>query len=295
MGRRAEPPSRANPSTHSRPAARSTPSAHFDPRLVPDRERPGCWYVRVGDTDQSYIDPSDPTWLEFDYVQRVADLIDFLAEPGRRLRVVHIGGGGLTLPRYVAATRPTSAQLVFEPDASLTEAVRAVAPLPRLSGVKVRARPGREGLAELAAASADLVVVDAFSGSQTPAELTSRQWFADVARVAGPTGHLSLNLTGQAPFQHARRVVAGVMAGFGAAALAVEPSTLKGRRFGNLVVSAGPALPLDQLARRAARSPWPYRLLSGTELSGWLAGAQPFDDADAEPSPAPPPGLTRFR
>jgi spermidine synthase len=263
--------------------------------LVPDRERPGAWYVRVGGADQSYIDPRDPTWLEFDYVQRVADLIDLLAEPGRRLRVVHVGGGGLTLPRYVAATRPTSAQLVFEPDASLTEAVRAVAPLPRQSGVKVRAQPGRAGLAELADASADLVVVDAFSGAQVPAELTSRQWFADVARVLGPTGHLSLNLTGQAPFQHSRRVVAGVVASLGPTALAVESSTLKGRRFGNLVVSAGPALPLDQLARRAARTPWPYRLLSGPELTGWLAGAQPFDDAEAEPSPAPPPGLIRFR
>jgi spermidine synthase len=251
--------------------------------------------VRVDGTDQSYVDPADPTWLEFDYVQRVADLIDLSAEPGVRLRVVHVGGAGLTLPRYVAATRPTSAQIVFEPDVGLTAAVRAVVPLPRQSGVKVRAQAGREGLAGLAAASADLVVVDAFSGARVPAELTSRQWFAEVARVIGPTGYLAMNLTAQAPFEHARRVVAGIVTSVGPTALAIESSTLKGRRFGNLVVSAGPALPLDGLARRAARSPWPYRLLSGPELTAWLAGAQPFDDAEAEPSPAPPPSLIRFR
>ena len=96
-------------------------------------------------------------------VQRLADLIDCAAPAGERLRVVHIGGAGLTLPRYVAATRPQSAQVVFEPDVELTDFVRTHLPLPARSGIKVRAADGRSGLAALRDAYADIVVVDAFA------------------------------------------------------------------------------------------------------------------------------------
>jgi hypothetical protein len=270
-----------------------------DPRLVPDRDRPGSWIVRISETDQSYVDPSDPTWLEFDYVQRIAAVIDQLGPPGQRLRVVHVGGGGLTLPRYVAATRPTSAQLVFEPDATLTAAVRQVAPLPRRSGVKVRPLDGRAGLAALPDGHADLVIVDAFAGPSVPAELAAAEWFADVARVVGPAGTLVMNLTDHGALAWSRRVVAGVAEAFlgrgGRLTLAVESSTLKGRRFGNLIVAAGPALDVAGLARRAAGAPFPYRLLAGPELARWLGGARPFTDADARPSPPPPDGPTTFR
>ena len=79
--------------------------------LVPDREVRGAFFVRVGGTDQSFVDPADPTRLEFDYAQRMADVIDTIAPAGERIRVVHVGGAGMSLPRYVAATRPRSAQI----------------------------------------------------------------------------------------------------------------------------------------------------------------------------------------
>ncbi|MDR1449653.1 MAG: fused MFS/spermidine synthase [Propionibacteriaceae bacterium] len=261
-----------------------------DPRLVPDRERPGAWYVRVGGADQSYVDPGDPTYLEFDYIQQLAVVADCLAAPGERLRAVHVGGGGLTLPRYIAATRPTSAQIVFEPDASLTAAVRAVAPLPKRSGVKVRPCDGRRGLAALSADYADLVVIDAFAGAQTPPELATRECFGEVARVLAADGVVAMNLTDLAPFAYGRRVVAGIAERFRAACLAVESSTLKGRRFGNLVVAAGGRVDPVRWARRAAGAPFPYRLLTGPELVRWLGGAVPWTDADAASSPLPPTG-----
>ena len=80
--------------------------------LIADRTRPRGWLLRVGDTDQSYVDLDDPAHLEFDYVQRIADVLDALAPPGARLRTVHVGGGAFTLPRYLTATRPGSAQVV---------------------------------------------------------------------------------------------------------------------------------------------------------------------------------------
>ena len=267
-----------------------------DPRLVPDPDHAGAWFVRVDGTDQSWIDPDDPTRLEFDYQQRIADIIDAAADAGERLRIIHLGGAGMGLARYTAATRPTSPQIVCEPDASLTEAVREVAPLPKRSGIKVRAVDARSGVAEMPADYADLVILDAFSGAQVPAELVTREFFDEVRRILRPGGIIVANTTDQSPFRHARRVAA-TLAQFGQILVSAEPATLRGRRFGNIIVTmrVGAALPVDDLARAAARSVFPYRLLHGTHVQRWYAGARPFTDADTEPSPPPPNGPLTFR
>ncbi len=83
--------------------------------------------------------------------------------------MVHVGGGALTLPRYVAASRPRSSQIVFEPDAELTAFVRRHLPLPRRSGIRVRPVDGRAGMASLPDGRVDVIIVDAFVGCPGPA------------------------------------------------------------------------------------------------------------------------------
>ena len=262
--------------------------------LVSDRDLSGAFLVRVDGADQSFVDPADPTRLEFDYMQRIGDVIDTMRPPGERIRVVHVGGAGMTLARYVAATRPTSAQIVLEPDAELTAQVRAQVPLPRRSGIKVRPVDGRAGLAAMPDDYADLVIVDAFAGARVPAELTTAEWRGEVARVLVPGGSLSLNITDRVPFWYAKRVTAGIADRFQPVVCAVEPATLKGHRFGNLVVSAGGGIDHPRLERRAHQAVFPYRLMGGLHLARWVGHAPAFTDDDAEPSPAPPGGPTTF-
>ena len=50
--------------------------------LVPDLAYQRAFTLRVGRTDQSYVDLDDPLRLEFDYVQRLVDVLDSVAEPG---------------------------------------------------------------------------------------------------------------------------------------------------------------------------------------------------------------------
>lgn len=260
--------------------------------LVPDASYPSAYTLRIGRTDQSYVDLDDPLRLEFDYVQRLADALDLVAPPGERIRIVHVGGALMTLPRYVAATRPHSAQIVLEPDAELTEFVRRHAPLPRQSGIKVRAIAGREGIAAIRDDYADVVIVDAFAGSRVPPELTTTEFFADVRRVLDD-GVLMLNITDKG-LDYARRVGAAAAKTFDHVTLSTEPSTLKGRRFGNIVVlAADHELPVDELAARSSRSAYPYRVLTGERLQQLIGGAAPFTDADNSPSPEPP--FTHFR
>ncbi len=263
--------------------------------LIPDRAYANAFTLRVGRTDQSYVDLDDPLRLEFDYVQRIADVLDSLAPQGERLRVVHIGGAAMTVPRYVASTRPQSAQVVFEPDAELTEFVRTHLPLPRRSGIKVREADGRSGVAELRDGFAEVLVLDAFVGARVPAELTSVEFWAETRRVLTPGGALLVNVTDRGPFGYARRVLAGLAATYSHLAFCAEPATLKGRRFGNVIlVAANAPLPVEELAQRAGSSPYPYRVLHGGRVAQLLAHATPFTDADREASPPPPGGLTFF-
>lgn len=263
--------------------------------LVPDRDVPGAFVVLSGATEQSWVDPDDPTRLEFDYVQRIADALDCHAPEGERLRVVHIGGAGMTLARYVAHTRPRSAQIVLEPDAELTTEVRERLPLGRHSGIKVRAVDGLNGIAAMPADYADVIILDAFVGGRVPSELTTTSFLADVARVLTDTGTLMINITDRAPFDYGRRVLAGVATQWPHLLVSSEPATLKGRRFGNVVIlaSAHP-LPVEALRRRAAGSMFPYRLLVGDPVQKWLRGTIPFTTDDPGTSPAPSGGLTHF-
>jgi spermidine synthase len=257
--------------------------------LIRDPGRRSAYTLRIGSTDQSYVDLDDPTNLEFDYVQRIADLVDLLAPPGERLRIVHVGGAAMTIPRYVAATRPRSAQVVLEPDAALTEWVRAWLPLPRQSGIKVRAVDGRLGVERLPDGYADIVIIDAFLGAKVPSDLTTSEFFVDVARVLAPRGVAVINLTDRGPFDYGRRVAAGLLTAFEHLVWSAEPATLKGRRFGNVIMAGSAArLPAAAFAQRAGSGPFPYRVLHGTPLTQLVAGARAFAGADVSPSPDPP-------
>jgi spermidine synthase len=278
--------------------------------LIRDADRPAAWMLLVDGTPQSHVDLEDPEYLEFEYMRRLGHLIDLAAPAGEPLRVLHLGAGGLTLARYVTATRPGSSQLAVEADAALAELVRRHLPLhqrsraaggngpggSRAGRVRVRIGDARAVLEQLPAASFDVVVADVFSGARTPAHLTSQEFVAAVARTLAPAGLYAVNVGDGPPLAHARARVATVREVFPHACLAADAAVLRGRRFGNLVVAGSwQELPVDGLSRRVASDPFPGRLVHGSELDRFAAGARPITDDVAEPSPAPPPDVFAAR
>lgn len=255
--------------------------------IVPT-ERHSALVLRLDGQAQSYVDLDDPTFLAFDYVRRLGDVLDGFAEPGLPVRIVHVGGAGLTLPRYVAATRPRSAQVVLEPDEALTAMVRAELPLPPRSGIKVRPQDGRTGVAGLRTHSVDLVLVDAFADGRVPGDLVTAEFFADTGRVLAPGGLLLLNLSDRAPFTWTRRVLAGVLTTFGAASVHVEVATRRGRRAGNVLVVAGEdAAVVDRVTAHLRTRPSDFEVVAGAQVGATFGGGRPFIDSDTEPSPRP--------
>jgi spermidine synthase len=260
--------------------------------VVADRDRGEAYTLVLDGAAQSYVDLADPTYLGFEYVRRLGHLVDLVAPAGRALDVVHLGGGGLTLPRYVAATRAGSRQRVVELDGALVELVRRELPLRRDCRPRVRIGDARAVLAERPDGSADLLVVDVYGGSRIPAHLTTVEFVAEAARVLRPGGTYLANVADGAGLAFARGQVATVRTGFGRVLLAADAAVLKGRRFGNLVLAAGDReLPVAELTRLVVGDAFPGRVLAGDALDGFVGGAAPVTDATARVSPQPPAGL----
>jgi len=260
-------------------------------RLLPDVDRPGGFLLTVGGTPQSFVDLTEPDYLEFEYVRRLGHLIDLAFPEGAALDAAHLGGGALTLPRYVAHTRPGSRQLAVELDAPLIDFVREHLPWDRRWRLRVRAADAREALATLHEASWDLVISDVFAGARTPRQVTTVEYVRLAARALRPGGVYAVNVADGAPLTFARAQAATVSAEFEHVCVIAEASVLRGRRFGNLVLFASSApLPLAALSRRVAGDPFPARVIDGPDLVAWCAGAVAVTDESAVDSPIPPPG-----
>jgi spermidine synthase len=275
--------------------------------LLNDAERPEAWTLLIDGILQSEVDLGDPRHLEIEYMRRLGHLADLAGPAGVPLRVLHLGGGGLTLARYVAATRPGSRQLAVESNATVAALVSQRLPLtrpgrtrpartppgrprPRTGEIGVLVADARAALEQLPADSFDVLVVDVFAGAQTPAHLTSVEFTVAGARVLAPSGIYAVNVGDGPPLAHARGRVAAVRSVFAHVCVLAEPPVLRGRRFGNLVVVASDReLPVGGLIRRIAADPFPARLVEGAALDRFVAGCAPIVDAHAEPSPAMPP------
>ncbi len=265
--------------------------------LEEDRWYPGSYRLIVDGTPQSHVHPEQPTELYFEYVRRIGHVIDQLRPAGEAITAVHFGAGAFTLPRYIEATRPGSRQQVIELERDLVDFVREHLPLPKEASIRIRYGDAREvagRLPEGLRGSADLVVVDIFSGARTPSHVTSVEFYSEVVGLLKPDGVVAVNVADGPGMSFARGQAATLEYALPHVAVLAEAQVLKGRRYGNFVLIGSPTeLPLEWIPRLLAAGPHPSRVVHGRELKDWIAGAPIVTDATAVPSP--PPGRTIFQ
>src|SRR3954454_7371917 len=162
--------------------------------LVPDDDARRGWTLVVNGVPSSHVDLDDPTRLDFEYVRWIIGVLDAVAPDGDPLRVVHLGGAGCTVARYVAATRPRSRQVVLEIDAGVLNVTRRAFGLRSSPALRLVVADGRAGLADLREAGYEVVVRDAFAGASVPTHLTTAEFLTDVRRVLAPGGLYLANL-----------------------------------------------------------------------------------------------------
>ena len=256
--------------------------------LVPDMSRPGSWLLFLDGVPQSQVDTDDPGYLEFEYVRRIGHVTDLAFPAAEPLRVLHLGGGAMTLPRYVAHTRPGSRQLVAEIDAALTELVRRRLPLriergergERARRIRVRDGDARQVLESVRPGSYDLVISDVFAGARTPFHLTTVECVQAAARALRRGGSYVVNVADGPPLKYARESAATIRSVFRETCMIAEAGVLRGRRLGNLVLTGSERpLPYGELRRRTAADPFSARVVEGGELARFVSGASVGTDA----------------
>jgi spermidine synthase len=251
--------------------------------LVPDPARCAGWVLLVDGVAQSYVDLDDPTHLEFSYARQIAAVVAGHFQEGSGLRVLHLGGGALCLPRYIGARYPDSEQLVVEKDAALLELVTEHLPWQQ---------PGPQPQIELGEAAKvatacpdvafDLVISDAYRGIEMSLSVATAQFARQLARIVRPGGMCLVNVTDNPPAAFAKVQAATVASAFEQVGVFAEPKMLAGRRFGNVIivaVSPPGQLPVAGIERAIARQPDLGAFLCGDQLTSFMTGARPLGGA----------------
>ncbi|RZU61563.1 hypothetical protein EV380_1134 [Zhihengliuella halotolerans] len=246
-------------------------------RFVPDPLDERSVILEVDGAEQSHVRLEKQEEIFYEYLHRAANVIDAHFAPGRPLRALHLGAGALTLPRRLAVTRPGSEQVVVDIERELIGFVLKHVPLPDGAHVHQVVADAREHVQALLEAGGprelfDVVVLDIFTGPDSPEHLADGGFYREMARLLGGDGLLIVNLGDDEGMRFAReqlRVLQGVFADV----LATGTSELFTTRYAGNIVAAAARTPFPGSLCEAvtAAGPHPGTTLAGTDLDGFAA------------------------
>lgn len=247
--------------------------------VATDKKNPTGRYLVLDGLLHSYVRVDDPTHLEFGYTRSMASAIDAQFPSGTPVNAHHVGGGGLTMPRYLAATRPGTRSTVSEIDPGVIDIDRNRLGIETGEDLTVRIEDGRLGLNAVPAGSRDVVVGDAFGGISVPWHLTTREAAVSVHRALKPDGIYTLNVIDRGPLAFARAEVRTLREEFPHVAIASHPQVVAGTGGGNIIVLASDR-PLDTNAWAAGMKQRgdDWTVLAGDDLRAWTNGAPVLTD-----------------
>jgi spermidine synthase len=249
-------------------------TAYHCASVTKDPNRPSGRTLWLNSARHSYVDLDDPKHLEFAYAQWIAAVTLLKPPPAD---ILHLGGGGFTLPGYFADTARD--QVVLELDEGLVALDRKELGLTTGPSLRVKTGDGRALLAREATDSRDLLIGDAFGHLVVPWHLATVELTRDVKRVLRPDGMYALNVIDR-PGRRFVRAEAATVAEVFRNVLVVSPAdALAGARSANFVILASDA-PLDEaaIADAVARVPDPAAVVNARD---WAAGATVLTDDHA--------------
>ncbi len=249
-------------------------TVYYCARVEADPGRPSGRVLVLDTLRHSYVDLDDPTYLEFRYVRLFAAVVD--AEQGgeHAADALHLGGGGFTFPRYLAATRPGSTSLVLEIDPGLVELAREELGLQTGPGLRVDVGDARTAVAELPDDAYDVAVGDAFGGLSVPWHLATVEVADEVDRVLRPDGIYVANVIDGGPNQLVRAETATLQEVFAHVAVIAPPLSEGDGPANHVLVASNAPLALAP----ADVAPGDGVVLTGPAVEAFVDGARPLTD-----------------
>ena len=257
-------------------------TAYHCARVVADPERESGRVLLLDTLRHSYVDLDDPAYLEFEYVRAIASVADASFPADEPLSALHVGGGGLTLPRYLAEVRPGTTSRVVEVDPGVVDIDREQLGLETSGALRVDVADGRVGLTEEPAGERDLVVGDAFGGLSVPWQLTTREALELVDRALADDGVYAVNLIDNPPLGFVRAELATLRDVFDHVVLLARIPVLTGEDGGNVIAVASQQ-PLDTAAIEGAMTDkdLAWRVAEGADLDAFVGDAEVLTDDHA--------------
>ncbi|MGF1667601.1 MAG: fused MFS/spermidine synthase [Acidimicrobiia bacterium] len=248
---------------------------YYCARVEVDPDRSSGRLLWLDTLQHTYVDLDDPAHLEFRYTRLLASAIE--AYSTGPIDVVHIGGGGLSMPRWVDTTRPGSTSTVLEIDPGLVQIARDELGYVDDPDIDIRVGDARTGLAGIEPGSVDVVLGDAFGGIAVPWHLTTVEVVADIEALLRPGGIYALNLIDRGAMAFARAEMATLGQVFDSVIVIAPEDNLSSG--GNVVVVAGNGpLPTDELAELAAGYGLSVEVLSGEDLQRYVGDSSVLTD-----------------
>lgn len=258
-------------------------TAYFCATVLIDPDRPSGRLLVLDTLRHSYVDLDDPTYLEFTYSQALSDVLETFEPSGESLDVLHIGGGGFSLPQYLEATRPGTYSKVLELDPELVELAQDQLGLELSDAIEVETGDARINVQDEADGAFDLVIGDAFGGQAVPWHLATVELVEEVERILVDGGVYAINLIDYGNLGFARAEAATIRAVFDHVAIIAPPDRIAGREGGNFVmVGSDDPLPLAAIAERAVeRGDDDVVVGDPAEIDAFIDGARVLTDAFA--------------
>ncbi|WP_026535125.1 spermidine synthase [Arthrobacter sp. H14] len=227
----------------------------------------GAYILSIGGAQQSHVNLAHPESVFYEYLRRIANVVDLVAPEAEPVRALHLGAGALTLARYIAVTRPGSIQHAVEHERELLDFVLRHLPLPAGTDLTNHIGDARETLAKFDGGAFDVVVLDVFAGPDSAPHLTEPAFYREAAALLSERGVLLVNVGDEPPLAFTRnqiRALDQVMNDVGALA---EEAMFSGRYPGNVVlVGLNRPWPADWTERLLDAGPHPAGVRTGPDL-----------------------------
>ncbi|MEX2562326.1 MAG: fused MFS/spermidine synthase, partial [Nitriliruptoraceae bacterium] len=260
-------------------------SAYYCAYIQQDPGRDAGYVLWLDTLRHSYVDVDDPTYLEFAYTSWFGDVIAAIAPDGQALDALHIGGGAMTMPRYLRAAHPGSTSTVLELDPLLVELATDRLGFEPGDDIEVLTGDARLGIEQVERGAYDLVIGDAFGGVAVPWHLATREFTTALHDRMRPDGVYIINVLDHGPRDFLKAEVATLAEIFTHVAVISWPgwsSGDAGSAGGNHVIIASHApLPVDDIQAANRRRAHIDEIVYGDDLKHYIGDANVLTDDHA--------------
>ena len=226
----------------------------------------------LDDLVHSSVDLRDPRVLSLDYARILATAIAVMSPPGAPIKVLHIGGGAFSLPRYIAADRPGSINTVMELDQAVVDTARDDFGLHDEPGLTIEVGDARLLVKDEPAHSYDFVIGDAFSSRSSPWHLTTEEFLGEIEELLRPRGAYLMNLIDRES-RFARAEAATLREVFRHVAILRSLATTN-----QILIGSNAPIDTAAIAAEARRRGTVVVPIDGSALSHLIGGARVLED-----------------